>query len=218
MSGSESTGNGTENMPYASIAKGVLNAGDGGTVYLKTGDYKLTAIRGAALNHWTPGQKPEDVRILTRGPDSTSTARYVKNRIRWHNLSLYCERTSAQYGTILHLETGNYVWLDGINIHDKTGAWNETALVGGTDPVPFYTNSHIYEVSNVAGDFHRNLYLEKIGSDVYRGTDNLMAANVTVNVIDRGPTLFHPDFIQFHNPGSLVENLVFYNMSRPSFD
>src|SRR5207342_2963595 len=47
--------------------------------------------------------------------------------------------------------------------------------------------------------------------DVFRGESDLFSVNLAVNVIDSGTTDAHPDFFQFYNPDSTVDNVILYN-------
>jgi hypothetical protein len=53
--------------------------------------------------------------------------------------------------------------------------------------------------------------MENIGSDVFRGSSDLLSVNLSIRRIDRGTTDAHPDFFQFYNPGSVVDNVIVYN-------
>ncbi len=215
--GNDTTGNGSEAAPYQTIKKAVLQAGDGGTVYLKAGTgYKLTSIGGSTFTHWTtvsaaPGLTAEDVHILTYGKDSSSTGRYGKNRIRWHKVSLYCDR-NAGWGSLFYSENGHHTWFDEVVLYDKNGRWANSTLFNGNGATYYLTNSRIRDVSNCGGGFQRNLYIANIGADIYRGSNGLTAINVTIRNMDKGTTSAHPDFIQFYNPSAPVENVILYNM------
>lgn len=217
--GSDETGNGSQDSPYATIAKGVNATKDGGVVYLKAGkNYKLTQIGGGSdAVYWTsvqaaPGLKADDVHILTYGPDESTTGRYGRNRIRWHNVSLFCDRSSSDWGSILYVDKGKAAWFDGSVLYDKKGRFGNTSLFNGADSKTYLTDCHIRDIANCGGDFQRNVSFENILSDIYRGSTNLTAINVTIRKIDKGDTAAHPDFIQFYNPKTPVENVILYNI------
>ncbi len=213
--GSDETGDGSELRPFATIAKAVLTAGDGGTVFLKAGkSYRLTAIGGPPFRHWTtvsaaPGLAADDVHILTFGKDANSTGRYGKSGIRWRNVTLYCDRNPG-YGNIFYFSDDQEVWFDGVVLTDKNGRFGGTTVFNRGHP--YVTDSIIRDVANVFGTFHSNVRMERILSDVFRGVSNLTAINVEVHTINRGDTKAHPDFLQFHNPNTLVENVILYNV------
>jgi hypothetical protein len=212
--GSDETGDGTEAKPFATIRQAVLAAGDGGTVYLKAGqEYRLTAIGGPPFQYWTtiaaaPGLSSDDVHILTFGRDNTSTGRYGKSHLRWKNVTLFCDRRPG-YGNIFYFDDGQEAWFDGVVLTDKNGRFGDTTVFNRGRP--YVTDSIIRDVANVFGTFHRNVRMERILSDVFRGASNLTAINVEVRMINRGDTKAHPDFIQFYNPNQLVENVILYN-------
>lgn len=215
--GNDTTGAGTEANPYATIKKGILSAGDGGTVYLQAGQYKLTATSTPSRLYWTtvmaaPGLDAEDVGILTKGPDSTSTNRYNAHKIRWHNVSLYCDRVGTSYGNIFYLNTGQQVWMDGAVMYDANGPFAGTTTMGGSGYASYQTNGVVRDVGNTNGGFRRNMLYQDICSDTFAGGTNLLAINVTIDTIDRGTTSAHPDFIQFYSPGNVMENIILYNV------
>lgn len=214
--GNDQNGDGSEQLPFATIAKAVQAAGDGGTVYLKAGkDYKLTPIGGGAnAKYWTtvaaaPGLKADDVHILTYGPDDSSTGRYGRTGIRWKTVSLYCDRAPG-WGTIFAFGNNERAWFDDVVLFDKKGRFGNTTLFnrGRT----FVTNSLVRDVANVQGAFHQNVRMERIASDIFRGTTGLFAVNVSIHTVDRGDTSAHPDFLQFYNPTQPVENVILYNI------
>lgn len=97
-------------------------------------------------------------------------------------------------------------------LYDKNGRLNGSSLFNGAGARTFLTDTTIREFMNCGGDFQRNVTMENIGSDIYRGSANLTAINVTIRRIDKGDTEAHPDFIQFYNPKEPVENVVLYNI------
>lgn len=215
--GDDANGKGTEESPYATVRKGVLMVPDGGTVYLKAGkDYSLTPIGGEAFTYWTtvsaaPGLKADDVHILTYGKDDSTTGRYGKSRIRWKNVSLFCDRNPG-WGTLFYFNKGDLTWFDHAVLYDKNGRLANASLFNGSGASTFLTDSTIRDVMNCGGDFQRNVTMENIGSDIYRGATNLTAINVTIRRIDKGDTEAHPDFIQFYNPKNTVSNVILYNI------
>jgi hypothetical protein len=215
--GNDDNGKGTEAEPYATIRQGLANVGDGGTVYLKAGrDYLLTAIGGKAFEYWTtvsaaPGLKADDVHILTYGKEDTSTGRYSKSRVRWKNVSLFRDGNPG-FGTLMYFNKGDLTWFDGAVLYDKNGRLAGGSLFNGAGARSFLTDTLIRDFMNAGGGFQRNVVMEEIGSDIYRGSTNLTAINVTIHRIDRGDTEAHPDFIQFYNPKTLVENVILYNV------
>ncbi len=212
--GSDTTGNGTEANPYATIKKGYAAAGDGGTVYLKEGTYTLSSMSTGSRLYWStiqaaPGLDADDVKVGTAVPGSTN--RYAAHKVRWHNVSLYCQRSTTNYGTILFMNSGQQVWLDGAVMYDANGPHGNTDMFGGSGYSVWQTDGIVREVTNCNGSFRRNMKFERIGSDVFDG-GTLTAINVTIDTVDRGSTSYHPDFIQFYRPGGLMENCILYNV------
>ncbi|WP_269540128.1 hypothetical protein [Cerasicoccus fimbriatus] len=207
---------GTEASPKKSINAGVQAAGDGGTVYLKASEnYKLTNISGGAFTYWTtvsaaPGLDADDVKILTYGA-SDSTGRFSKSGIRWKNVAMYCD-PGPGYSNIFYINNGQRVWFDGCWLYDKNGRWNGTTAFNNQGGVTYLTNSKITDVNNSGGSFHRNMSIERIGSDIYRVGSGLVAINVKIRTMDKGDTAAHPDFIQLYNPNDISENVILYNI------
>jgi len=56
--GSDSSGNGSEGAPFATIKKAVTTIGDGGTIYLKAGNYILENMNGGSFTYWTTVAAP----------------------------------------------------------------------------------------------------------------------------------------------------------------
>lgn len=215
--GSDTTGDGSESNPYQTIKKAVLSVGDGGTVYLKAGtNYILNSIGGSNFTYWTtvtcaPGLTADDVHIGTYlVSDSTSTGRYGKSGIRWGKVSFYCDREPG-WGSLFYLNTGHRTWFDGSVMYDKKGRWANSTLINGEDP--YTTGCYIHDLMNVnnSGILQRNNRFESIGSDIFRGANNLTAINTEIRLVDKGTTAAHPDFIQFYNPTAPVENIIIYN-------
>lgn len=211
--GSDANGDGTEDNPYRTIKKGVQSANPGGLVYLKASqNYVLESFGTITSEYWTtisgaPGLHPDDVQVGTYVEGGTG--RYGRANIRWHNLSLYCERSSTGYGNIFYFDADR-TWLDRVIVYDKNGRLaNTTPFNKGR---PYITNSRLHNLMNAGGRFQRNVLIEDIGSDIYRAGSNLTAINVTIRRMDKGNTGAHPDFFQLYNPGSISENLIFYNI------
>jgi hypothetical protein len=75
----------------------------------------------------------------------------------------------------------------------------------------YATGAYVHDIQNVMLSFSRGVVAKNIGSDVVRGGSNSLIVNLTVETIDAGETSAHPDFVQFYNPDSTVENLIVYN-------
>jgi hypothetical protein len=216
--GSDETGDGSEASPYATIEKAFTEVGPGGTVNLEAGDcYMLTNLYPeAGYDRWTtvqpaPGVPVDGVRILAYGPTDESTGRFGESMVRWKDVSLFKD-VDPGYSTIFYFESNHVAWFDGADLYDARGQWNGGQLTGGNDPyMCYYTGARIHDIMNAGLAFARNVSMEYIGSDVFRGTSDLLSVNLTVLGIDPGDTDAHPDFIQFYNPDSTVDNVIVYN-------
>jgi len=216
--GSDVSGVGSEASPYGTIERAYVEVGAGGTVHLKAGDcYSLTDLYPeAGYDLWTtvrpaPGLGRDDVAILAYGPTEDSTGRFGENMVRWKDVRIYKD-VEPGFSSIFYFESGHNAWVDGTELYDARGMWNGGQITNGNDPYRvYYTDAFIRDIQNVMVSFARNVAMENIGSDVFRGTSDLLAVNVTVVTIDSGTTDAHPDFIQFYNPDSTVDNVILYN-------
>lgn len=215
--GDDDSGDGTESSPYRTIEKALTEVGSGGTVYLKAGNcYELTSLYpSAGFTHWTtvepaPGVSREEIDILTYG-QGDSTGRFGEDMVRWH-LVRFHKDVEPGYSTLFYFESGHSVWFDEAELYDARGQWNGGNPVNGNSPYHvYYTDAYIHDLQNAGYGFGRNVYMENIGSDILRGSSNLTSINLTVHGIDRGTTEAHPDFFQFYNPDSTVDNVIVYN-------
>jgi hypothetical protein len=215
--GDDSTGDGTEANPYATIEKAFTEVGAGGTVLLKAGScYELTSLYPSAdYDRWTtvrpaPGLLPADVDILTYGPGD-STGRFGEDMVRWKDVRFHKD-VEPGYSTLFYFESDHHAWFDGAELYDANGQWSGGNLVGGNSPYQvYYTDASIHDIMNSGYGFGRNVQMDNIGSDVFRGSSGLMSVNLTVTGIDRGDTEAHPDFFQFYHPDGTVDNVVVYN-------
>lgn len=218
-SGSDDQGRGSEPAPYATIEKGLVEAGDGGTVYLQPGTcYELTSIYPEVeLEQWTtvrpaPGVDRSQIRILTKSDVSTtSTEQFRQDMVRWKNVGLYSQ-SPASYSAVLYVAGERSTWLDGSEVYEERGRWNQTVPFAGDDGHRVYlTDSHIHDVMNAGFRFGRGVKVTEIASDVFRAKSNTLSVNLTVRGIDRGDTDAHPDFFQHYAPDGAPENIVIYN-------
>ncbi|MBU1240310.1 hypothetical protein KKF84_09720 [Myxococcota bacterium] len=218
-SGDDTSGDGSEALPFQTIERAFVEVGSGGTVNLKAGTcYALTnQLESAGYDLWTtvraaPGVPREAVSILTYGPDEDlSTGRFGEDMVRWQNVRLYKD-VEPGYSNVFYFESGHHVWFDGAELFDARGQWNGGTLLNGNSPYyAYYTGATIRDIQNSGYSFGRDVVMENIGSDVFRGSSGIMSVNLTVLGIDSGTTDAHPDFFQFYNPDALVDNVVVYN-------
>jgi len=216
--GDDVGGDGSEAAPYGTIERAYVEVGEGGTVYLAAGAcYALTAdLDSAGYGLWTtvrpaPGVTRDEVSILTYGPDDTSTGRFGEDMVRWQDVGLYKD-VDPGYSTLFYFESEHHVWFDGAELFDARGQWNGGNPLNGNRPFyAYYTNAFLHDIQNAGYHFGRNVVMENIGSDIFRGSSGLMSINLVVYGIDSGTTDAHPDFFQFYNPDETVDNVVVYN-------
>jgi|TARA_B110000908_G_scaffold172777_1_gene243124 hypothetical protein len=213
--GSDTTGDGSEGAPYATIKKAIQSVNDGGIVYLKAGlNYKLSSMGGGAFTYWTtvsaaPGLGPDEVQVAGSLSDNSTNGRYNYAGIKWQNVSLFRDGGDS---SILYTEPNQRFWLDRVAVFDKGGRWDGGRIYNNNSLPPYITNSYLHDLTNTFGTFHRNNRLERIGSDTFRSADNLTVINVRIKTMDRGTTSAHPDFFQLYLPNETTENIIFYNV------
>jgi hypothetical protein len=190
-------------------------------VYLKASlNYTLSnQLPAKNYKYWTtitaaPGVAASDVAIAGYMEGGTSTGRFSENMVHWKNVSMYGDNAPG-YGTILYFESGNAVWFDGVVLYDKRGQYNGSNPFGGNTPYRTYlTDCTVRDLMNVqTGPFLRNITIKRIGSDIYRPSDNLTAINIDIDSVGfkSDSTGAHPDFLQYYNPGDTVDNVILYN-------
>ncbi len=220
-SGNDNSGDGSEPNPYRTIEYAYRKVGNGGTVYLKAGNcYQVTSSSWiqADYTRWTTitsGPGVDRSQILIGGYKESNSGyeggRFGENFVHWKNVTLYSDNAPG-YGTVLYFESGHKIWLDGVDMYDKRGRWNGGVPYAGNEGYQVYmTDSRMHDFANAGGQFMRNVEIYTIGSDIYRPDDGMLGVNVTVDGIDPGDTDSHPDFVQFYNPGKVVENVIVYN-------
>ena len=152
-----------------------------------------------------PGVTRDEVAILGGS--------FFEDMVKWHDVQLYCDTTGSDYVTILYLGNVNYHWIDGVEMYNTNTHWDNCNPINGQGAVSYITNADIHDVMNasISGRLTRNVSVENIGADVFRGVSNQVAINIRVENMDPAPGA-HPDLIQFYNPGSTVENGIYYNV------
>ena len=212
--GNDATGNGSVEDPYASIEKGFIKAGDGGTVYLQAGEYQLDVDAGAeqAFVYWTtitaaPGVARADVVI--RGNGSTGS-RFYQPMVKFSNVSMY--KDAETYAVVLRVRDGQHVWVENCDLYDALGHHHGHETFGNEGGDLFVTDALIRDIMNGSGGtLTRNVTYRNIGGDVFRAASNLTAININVENMDPAEDA-HPDLIQFYHPDSTVSNVILYNV------
>jgi hypothetical protein len=216
--GNDTSGDGSQAKPYATIEKAFVEVGEGGTVYLAAGScYKTTTLYPAAnYTRWTtvqpaPGVSRDKVAIQTSG--GSASHRFAEDHVRWKNVKLIKDATGAG-SAHFYFEKDHSVWFDGAELYDGKGKDNTGGVVAGNKPYHVYsTGAYVHDVRMMIGicGFCRDVKGENIGEDVLRAASNLTAINLTIDTMQKGSTGAHPDFFQFYVTGGVVENIVVYN-------
>ena len=197
--------------PGESLKDAIAQVGDGGTVYLKAGEYATGGLGGGKnRSYWTtlaaaPGVKREEVQV--------AGGRSGTDKIRYRGLTLFCD-AEGKYASVLGGENGaTCCWLDDCVVMNRKGRWACNAQVFGNRMVGYVTGGLTTEMNNGPGcTLQRNHEVRKIASDVWTGSDCLVV-NCRASDVDPGTTGAHPDFHQSYAraPG-FVHDVILYNV------
>ncbi len=206
------TNPGTEAEPFRSLAAAVKKTPVGGTINLQAGTYSSASLGGGSKrDYWTtiqaaPGTERDAVEIAGGRPST--------QRLRWRNLSVFCDYRGG-YTTIMVGENGSHlIWLDNCRAYNKQGRWAADSTTFGNRYVAYVTGGLTTEMNNGPGaSLIRDHRIEKIGSDAFTGSDKLVV-NSSCRDIDPGTTGAHPDFHQSHAVApNWVHDVILYNVS-----
>lgn len=218
-SGNDSTGDGTEELPFLTILKAaqdIATAGggvaDGGTIYLAEGDYAIADTTVATTSRYLTittavGATRAATRITSYTNDGLNT-----NRLCLRNLTI---RTymSDNGGA------GHYLWQDachslGDGQHSLTGP--STALGWLPNSFPWascaYTDCIISDArfGPMMSTFIKGTLITRIGDDVFRFP--VCVLNTTIDTVHPGGTGWHPDMVEITGAGWTHQRLVFCNV------
>lgn len=202
---------GTQDAPLKTLSVAVKKAPSGSTIRLLPGTYSAAGLGGGDRPYWTtieaaPGTDREAVQVAGGRPGT--------NRLRWRNLTLFCDAT-AGYNPILSGEQRRHsVWLDNCKTLNKQGRWAANAVVFGNRYIAYVTGGITTELTNGPdAELIRDHHVEKIASDVWTGSEKLVV-NCTSHDVNGGTTGAHPDFHQsYAKEPDWVENVILYNVS-----
>jgi hypothetical protein len=223
--GSDTTGDGSEQNPFATIKKAAFNIRDGqggkadnGTIYLMAGDYAFAGTTNTAevktqSGYLTisaaPGLSPEQVRITAGG----SGERLNATLVRLTNLTV-----AAGLLNTATLSQPSRLWLDGV-VSTRYNRFAELTFSGFN---LYATDSTFTEVRKGLANVQlaRNVEVKHLGEDAFFGP--VVLINVTVNDVNRtgweewehilqgAP---HPDVVQWNiGAGVTVENRIIYGL------
>lgn len=185
---------GDAERPLRTLRAGVAAAGVGGTVRLRPGSYAAQGLGSGTRGRWTticPAEGvPADAVVITPGRPGV-------DKLRFAGLTLAADPAQQAYNTILAGEGGKHeVWIDGCAMVCRKGREWHTDMLGNRYPA-YITGGTVVDLSNgPAALLMRGLVMKRICSDAF--TNARVAINCTVEVIDRGSTAAHPDFVQSH--------------------
>jgi hypothetical protein len=199
---------GDATAPLRSLKAGLAAAGAGGTVRLRAGRYAAQALGGSRRERWTTitadtGLKPEQVEITAGRPGF--------DKLRFAGVSLVAEPEKPGYNTILAGENGKHVvWFDGCRMVCSKGREWGAQLTGNNYP-SYITGGEVIDLADgPSARLMRGLRMRRICSDAFTGAR--VAIDCTVEVIDRGTTEAHPDFVQSHvGDKDAMKSFILYN-------
>lgn len=189
VSGNDNTGTGTSGSPFQTIKKAydaftANNAGlSNGNIYLKAGTYSLDDCSGldsSSQNTYLTIQPATGVSrdSVVISPSVTYSENFVVKKVRWKNVTFSV--SSESLAVMFYASNSAYhLWIDGCTL---TGPSSETAYVFFeiTSPGSIYvTDTTLTDTSDGIGQARliRNVSIDRIGSDVLRG-ENMLVANV----------------------------------------
>ena len=215
--GSDLTGNGSRDFPYASIMKAaksiaVVNGGvaDGGIISLLAGDHifgsATSALSTITKNTWLTIQPAEGV-SSKECPIVTATGGIRTKLVKFGWITIKPLSTVAP---ILGSPTNDFccVWLDRCDFLGQGRTVNSKFVVNWD--YTFITSCYLTDSRDgFTGDLVRDCHIGLIASDAFTGSG--LVVNCSCRKIDNTGTSFHPDFYQLYAAGTLLENRILYN-------
>jgi len=206
--GSNTTGNGTQGNPYATIRRAAQNIyvaqggrADNGLIYLFEGDHPWESATGwhqhpETFDAWltvtsAPGVERSDVRITYGSNDRVNTAlAHLKN---------VTIRSNLYSSTNLNMPAR--IWFDNCTL-TGTGPTNDQTFATGWVGGIYSTDSIIRDVRNGfkgGARLERNVTLSNLGEDAFFNSPLII--NAQINGIDTTgvPDDPHPDIAQYSN-------------------
>ena len=210
--GSDSTGDGSDAKPFATIARAAQDIGtdsgtgtaDGGTIYLKSGNYQLASVGVATNNRWlTIAAAPGVARGAVQITSAATAAGLNTKLVRFLNLTVHGSSTSKVLTNTIGLNGS--LWVDH---SDVIGPGQTTAQGTYGWYAQYLTDSNISQMRDgIAGDITRNVKMFNIGSDAFSGS--YLVVNSSVVDLDRLSTSFHPDVYQVYPSAN---NVILYGV------
>lgn len=220
-SGNDSTGDGTESNPFATIQK-ALNTCNSNLPIYEAATIVLTEAGRYDID--SPAQRVANDRWITIEPDPAlerdqvviaagSTGDLIRpktRRLRFHGISLDFSDMYQMYK-----EDNDQQWYDNARWYQSLG-W-EYSPPGSVAPVRNTDFSGVFVTDSLAEDilygfvrcnYVRGCHAEKISGDVYQ--NSLMVVQSTANNVDGTVLSHHTDILQYFGQH---ENLIAYNVN-----
>lgn len=204
----DDAGPGDAARPLRSLKAGLAAAGEAGTVRLRPGSYPAQGLGGGRRTRWTTIQPDEGVAaeavVITPGRPGADKLRFV-------GLTFAADPEKKGYNTILAGEQGRHeVWIDRCAMICRGGREMGTVMFGNEYPA-YITGGTVVDLSDgPSARLMRGLVMKRICSDAFTGAR--VAIDCTVEVIDRGGSDAHPDFVQSHvGDKAAMKSFILYN-------
>lgn len=209
--GSDSSGDGSEANPFATIRAGLEaiqsshGSVDGAWVYLMPGDYAAPGGTFITDHAWAtiaaaPGVERDRVRIVEQG-------RPRIDKIRFSGLTILPNDRTILEG---YVDYNRDLWLDGVHVDGQDRFARQRQVSG---------RYHLYVTDSLYSDvadgpsgsrLTRGTHIERVRSDAFHNVR--FAVSSSVDGIDRGSTDAHPDVWQIYSPHSIPDNWILYNI------
>lgn len=222
MTGSDSSGNGTEASPFKTIWKAMQSFGSGANIdglrvnlmegshvfSGSTNPYPVTADGWVTITS-APGADPQNVRLV--GDATPTNSRMRVGRIHLQNLTLD-QRSGWPLGSFNTLNP--MLWLDGVNAIGQGQFTNTKPFHYANWTAAYVTDCQISEYKDgcLGAKIARNVEMLRIGSDAF--TNSSLVINSSVRDMPGSPELgWHPDVYQFFGvAGEARENVIVYGL------
>lgn len=219
-SGSDSTGDGSRENPFATIWRGMQIVGtgnaDGLTVYLEAGEYEFgggthpipKTSRGWVTIKPAPGVQRDEVILIGGG-------RFRTTLVRFKDLTFDHTDNVGSIGRYDALEPA--IWLDNIS---ATALRRTEELVSGQHFAAAYMTGCTvtgYRDGAEGMQLVRNVQLHKLGSDAFGDSGLVLNSSVRDIRVPDGET-FHPDVYQFSGNNASRDNTIVYGLLATNVD
>ena len=234
--GNDDTGDGSEGNPYQTLGKAYEAVDEGGTVYLKAGDYNLrdNIVNKTNSTYWTkitsdPATTKDQVIITSNNARDSDDPNKIgplrNNLIHFSNVTLKRELRGIttgddeRFNAIVGFSYVDYAWFDSVVL--EGGDYSELGSTYNVQNAMIYTtDSTIQNITDAFSNsnFGRNVYIDTLDADGARAISNQIFINIEIVNWDPLPGS-HADLIQFYlTAEDNIENIIMYNVKALDID